>query len=129
MKNIFLPILLLLILSACQKDDEGITPPIASNLNYSQLKVGNYWIYERYRLDTNGVETSLNITDSSYIEKDTVINSKTHYKLFRPDHGEKYVQEVYFLKDSATSLVEPNGKVVFSSQNIGVSLNPVFYFL
>jgi len=43
--------------------------------DYYQLKVGNYWIYQSYQIDSNGVATPENLWDSAHIEKDTIIRA------------------------------------------------------
>jgi hypothetical protein len=52
--------------------------------NYSALKVGNYWIYERFEVDEFGISSSLNIIDSCYIEKDTIVNGQKYFKYVQP---------------------------------------------
>ena len=74
---------------SCKKDKQTepetqtqtTTTPIP---NYSALKVGNYWIYERFETDQFGISTSLNIIDSCYIEKDTTINGQQYFKYVQP---------------------------------------------
>jgi hypothetical protein len=70
---------------ATEPDDlqENPTTP-ASVPNYSALKAGNYWIYERFEVDQTGNSTSLNIIDSCYIEKDTMINGQRYFKYVQP---------------------------------------------
>ncbi len=88
--------------------------------NYSNLKVGNYWIYERFRVDSLGNATSLNIIDSCYIEKDTVIRGNTYYKLTGPDYANPTVNTPMrsgFLRDSLSYLIDNRGYILFSSQN------------
>ena len=93
-----------------QKEDEKVYP------NYSQLKVGNYWIYQRFEIDTFGRETALNQYDSCYIEKDMLINGKTYFKLVSP-----YVipptTESSYLRDSLHYIVNSSGQILFSSED------------
>lgn len=123
-KNFFVSIAIALFcFQACRNDDDAINPPSSSGSNYTQLKVGNYWIYERYNLDTNGVETPLNKTDSSYVEKDTMVNSKIYYKLIRPNYGLRDIPEVFYLRDSLHYLIDLKGDAIFSSQDFSNSLS------
>jgi len=79
---IVIAILALVIFYSCKKDTT-IAPPTKTNppasVSYISLKVGNYWIYEMCTDDSTGTETSLNKTDSLYIQRDTVIGGKTYY--------------------------------------------------
>lgn len=38
--------------------------------NYSQLKAGNYWIYQQYHIDSLDNATPTTKYDSCYVEKD-----------------------------------------------------------
>lgn len=129
-QKVLLSIAILTILIACNDDDQGRQPEPKPNVNYpnySQLEVGNYWIYERFSLDTNGVETPLNQFDSSYVEKDTLINGKAYYKLHLPSYGPKIVPEKFYLKDSLHYLVDSRGAILFSSQEFSTALKPIEY--
>lgn len=112
MKNslFLLAILGLFILNACEKTKDEYPKS-----DYYQLKTGNYWVYEQQTIygDT-AVETSP-ITDSIYIEKDTVINAKTYFKFTETN----WVIPIstYFLRDSAGYLIDQHGNVFFSAVN------------
>lgn len=114
---------------SCKKD-KGLEPskniPPESYPNYSQLKVGNYWIYQQYEIETNGHATSKNIFDSCYVEKDTVINNKTYFKLIMPRVYENQ-RENFFQRDSSHYIVDSNGKIVFSSQDFTTIFEKSYY--
>ncbi|MDO9511396.1 MAG: hypothetical protein Q7J34_06535 [Bacteroidales bacterium] len=80
--------------------------------DYTQLKVGNYWIYQRYTIDSMGFATPLNKYDSCYVAKDTSINDKVYFKVYRPSLMPliKYV----LLRDSLHYLVDHRGMIHFS---------------
>ena len=60
--------------------------------------------------------------DSSYIEKDTVINNKTYHKLIKYDFGfQKKI--INCLRDSLHYIVSSNGTVFFSSQDFITTFN------
>lgn len=121
------------LLPSCKKDKQSSSPactssnqPIVTYPNYSNLKVGNYWIYQRYEINTNGFggETMLNITDSCYIEKDTLINGYTYYKYMSSKVGAPGFSgsnqnpiTAEFYRDSLSYLVNQNGRIEFSSQD------------
>lgn len=113
---------------SCKKEEQQseLTPSTVYS-NYTNLSVGNYWIYERFTLDTSGVYTTQNIFDSSYIEKDTLINGNSYYKLNSPDfvYSGTYVSE--YLRDSLTYLVDHTGKINFSLQNFTDTFFTNFY--
>ena len=112
--SIFL-IVAIFILS-CKKEKKATTPqdqPV-SYPDYTVLKPGNYWIYQDFQINEDGTEMSFDIYDSSYVEKDTVIDNLTYHKLISSGND-------YFLRDSLSYLLEFlfNGqrKILFSSQD------------
>lgn len=112
MKNIFLIALIsMALMSACKKEESNSEPKYP---DYGCLKVGNYWIYERFVVDTFGVAVTLNQFDSCYVEKDTLINGETYAKIARP-HLYKDEMVFTYLRDSLHYLVDNNGMIRFSS--------------
>ncbi len=109
---IALSILLTVIFSSCKKDSStSNTYP-----NFSQLTVGNYWIYEQYNVDRYGNAAASGIFDSCYVEKDTLINNIRYFKVIRPEVlGSNYSDK--FVRDSLHYLVNHLGQILFSSQN------------
>jgi hypothetical protein len=108
-------LLLVSFLSACKKDDVDTQPPTAY-ADYSNLKVGNYWVYQTYEVDENGVETSTNYSDSCYVEKDSTINGLVYHKVIRPAAVLNQIG-ISFLRDSLHYVVSSNGTRLFSSQD------------
>jgi hypothetical protein len=84
--------------------------------SYLPLKVGSYWIYERFQVEQHGTSKSLNEFDSTYVVKDTMIRNnrfwiiKWHDFLYQRD-------EHSILRDSLHYIIGSNGKPVFSSQD------------
>lgn len=66
--------------SSCKKDKNEPTPETKPVPEYATLKVGNYWVYETYFTDAQGSTTITENYDSTFIEKDTLINGKVYYK-------------------------------------------------
>lgn len=63
------------LIFSCADESMVTTPSITKLMN---LKVGNYWIYDWYEINTStGSVTALNKRDSIWIEKDTIINGRT----------------------------------------------------
>src|SRR5688572_7718749 len=99
------------LFSACKKDNlHSLQNPPDS---YPELKVGNYWVYEVYEVDTANVATSLGILDSSYVEKDTVINGHTYFKKIESNYPFSASHAVY-LRDSIGYIVNHKGTIVFT---------------
>jgi hypothetical protein len=101
-----------IIITSCNKDNdaapETATPTYS---NYSALAVGNYWVYENFRVDSSGIAITTNTFDSCYVEKDTIIWSRTFYKVYRPTILADYL----YLSDSLHYIIEPGNKIIFSS--------------
>ncbi len=111
----FLMLLLALpvIMFSCTTYKDNPTPD--TDPNYSQLKVGNYWVYQRFSVDSSGNATPQQVFDSCYISKDTIINNKTYFKINKPAH--LGMNQNVFCRDSLHYTVTPGGKIVFSSQD------------
>lgn len=121
--------LLLVCFSSCKKEkDEAPTPSSPSvATNYFPLTTGSYWIYERFQMDTNGVETVVAI-DSSYISGDTIINGDT-FSVFVGTYIDP--NGVYYRRDSSGYILDPFGIIHFSSTNftdtLRTSSTPGYY--
>ena len=102
-----------ILATACSKDSN--TSP-GSSPDYTPMKVGNYWVYQRFDIDSAGNATSTSAYDSVYIEKDTLTGNGTYYKKVAPNpFGSD--PEVTYLKDSLTYLVDIKGNILFSSSD------------
>lgn len=108
-------------LVSCKKstnapEEEQAIEPARNYPDYANLKVGNYWIYERYSIDEFGNEVSMNSIDSCYVEKDTIMNGHLYHKYVGPDTGSLNV--AMYLRDSLSYLiVNQSGFVRFSSED------------
>jgi len=80
-KNTFLLFCLFLILISCKKI---VNPDLPEhNIYYPEfypMKTGNYWIYEVYKISTNGNEVITGGIDSIYVTKDTLINGNIFFE-------------------------------------------------
>jgi hypothetical protein len=119
MKNFMVIFLaaLLTILFSCKKDKviDNI-PPETTYPDFAKLKVGNYWVYQLFDVDTAGIGTPENKFDSCYIEKDTVINCKTYFKFYRKSSSAIQLHN-FFVRDSLHYVVDNYGSILFSSQD------------
>lgn len=121
MRNVMLmAIVALALFSACEKDEQNVEPETVYP-DYACLKVGNYWIYEHFTVDTLGEATPLNKFDSCYVVKDTVINGETYAKMFRPYPYQMAPdipnQSLFYLRDSLHYIVDHKGIIKFSSED------------
>lgn len=109
--KLYLPLMGLVFVFACKKEKEKEFP------DFGQLKAGNYWVYERFDIDSVGNLNPRNEYDSCYIEKDTLINGKTYHKMVRPPQPNMPYWDIQYLRDSLHYIVDEKGNRVFSSQD------------
>jgi hypothetical protein len=110
------------VLLACSKEETA--PNLIQSL--TQLKKGNYWIYQVVKVNSNGSETILG-RDSVYVEGDTTINGVRYATL---NHGRAYSQQRFrqFLRDSADCLVSKNGTIALTTDiNKNLASDPVVF--
>lgn len=103
----------LLFLTACKKENPEMNIPEQPQEPIYEFptKEGSYWVYEWSIVDSNDVETSLNIVDSVFILGDTLINGNT-YTVYRGKYfGSNYSN--YYQRDSSGYIVNNFGHVVF----------------
>ncbi len=120
-----LPVLALLTVSiiSCKKEKEKEkeevcpTPSPAAPVyaDYSKLKVGNYWIYQRYEVDTLGNATAQTIFDSCYVKSDTLLNGNTYFVISRPTYNPSH--SIIILRDSLYYTISYGNYIHFSSQD------------
>lgn len=131
LKTYFSITLISTLIYSCKKDDKTIEPspanPTTTYGNFSQLKVGNYWVYERFNVDSNGTSTTQNVFDSCYVEKDTNINNNTYFKIVKPHPYLSNQKEIMFLRDSSHYTVNSNGKIIFSPQDFSTIFESQYY--
>jgi hypothetical protein len=115
MKNSLLAFASLLIITgpACRKESQ---PAAEKAPRYTQLAVGNYWIYEQYHVDGHGKANSMNTYDSVYVEDLVNINGKLYWKVINPaPEGDG----ISYLRDSAGFIVELRGDIFFAPTDTG----------
>jgi hypothetical protein len=113
-------IFVIVLSSACKKEKDEIpsetpTPTPTTYENYTNLKVGNYWIYQEYSVDSLGNGSATSFFDSCYVEKDTIVNGNTYHKMVKLSSGGWPEIETLLLRDSLSYTVNQKGKVYFSS--------------
>ncbi|MCC6726345.1 MAG: hypothetical protein IT258_17690 [Saprospiraceae bacterium] len=94
--------LAMLVFSCNCNDDDSAANPIPAT-NYLPLTVGNYWVYQWYKIDASGNETPYgSYLDSVYVSGDTLINGFTYHIL---EGRELNVPFRKFYRDSSGYLV------------------------
>lgn len=125
MKQLVFLLSTLLFMAACKK--ESNTPFIPYTVNdYVMLKANNYWIYETYQIEPDGKETDKQYTDSIFVEKDTIMNNNTYFKLntFNKNisNTNYLLRETNYYRDSSGYLVNDKGEIWFSVFNFSDTL-------
>lgn len=138
MRNkLFLVSLLTIIIVSCSckkyKTTSSTSPTTTIYKNFSQLKVGNYWVYQQFKIDATGTVHPRNNTDSCYIEKDTLINNTRYFKMVKPflSYSQFYntVSNISYsyIRDSLHYIVNSFGEILFSSQDTLSDLRSFYY--
>jgi hypothetical protein len=100
-------------LSSCQKEDDN-----AVKTSYMPLRIGNYWIYQEFRIDTSGNEIASSKLDSVIIKRDTLINHKKYYVLEGTNYPFSHYWDIIdILRDSSGYIVNQNGTVRFAEKD------------
>ena len=122
MKVKFPTLLIALIFSifTCKKDSpQDILPPIPPSApNYFPFTIGNYWIYDHYKVnDTTGVEEQLNAADTIRIIGEKIINDKTYYVFEQREYwlNNNAEMDTVYYRDSSGYIVDLEGTITFSS--------------
>lgn len=116
-------------IASCKKPKDATPPSVPTENeptydNYSALKAGNYWVYQRYIFNANTDSSApQNQFDSCYIEKDTLINGKTYFKHCTRSYYAPQDISVSFLRDSLSYIVNSSGSILFSSEDFST----IFY--
>lgn len=105
-----------LLLVSCKKDKQTPANEV-SYPDYARLKVGNYWIYQQFDIDSSGNASPGSVFDSCFVEKDTLINNHTFYKVVKPKPFANNELLVSYQRDSLHYVVNSSGQILFSSQD------------
>ncbi len=106
--------IILFVAFSCNKDNPEITET-ESVLVYYPLSIGNYWIYQHYKVDSLGNETALGQTDSIVVAKDTLINDIQYYLLNEYNNLRFNSGNNKILRDSANYIVNHLGEKKISN--------------
>ena len=126
--------MLLLVFTACKKDDDknpsdnkGNTASTISAFDYLPTTKGSYWIFETYKVDKNGIETTNGEIDSCYITGDTMINGVKYigYYNFSPHEPNKTT----YLANFNGELKNNFGMVYYDTKDFSRVLGKSYYTL
>ncbi|AEV33581.1 hypothetical protein Oweho_2613 [Owenweeksia hongkongensis DSM 17368] len=109
-----------LLFVSCKKDEK--TANQTTNVrasDYFPMAVGNYWIYESYAIDSNGVETNLNQEDSVYVSATTSHNGETYFQL----ESQYNICFQGHFRDSSGYLINTSGNIQFAPNDFSDSLS------
>ncbi|MEQ8715923.1 MAG: hypothetical protein RIC80_23115 [Cyclobacteriaceae bacterium] len=94
---------------ACSDEE---LPPTTSVIEFTNLKVGNYWVYDWYEITPDGQASPFNLKDSLTIEGDTLISGR-RYLIRTGTFLGNLRRELVF--DSANSLYTyPSRELIFT---------------
>lgn len=101
---------LLVLIGSCAK--ENINPLAESGISeYSQLKVGNQWIYATYYVDRDGTE-KFRTNDTVSIVGDTIISGQQYFIESCSFDGDRCSRLIY--QDENAIKLFPSEEVIFS---------------
>lgn len=126
-KNLVIYFLSFLLLVSCSTDEAS---PTESILDYANLEIGNYWVYQWYEIEPDGTESLFGQRDSVFISSDTLINGRTMYVRYTSDERNTRSSILF---DSANTLYSyPDKEVLFTldttvktSRNFGPLEDPL----
>ena len=118
MKQTLVILLVLLALFSCKKEDNSLDiQPIPEKPAFNlALEIGNYWVYEHYRIDSGNIEVPMNRMDCTWVDRDTTVNS-FRYAIFENKGNLLSIGNKQIMRDSAGYLVNLSGEIFFSSTN------------
>jgi len=119
--KIILSLALLSSIISCKKECENVEEEIPiveieSTESYSQLEVGNYWVYQRFYInqETGEVLETPNL-DSIFVETDTIIDGQQYHILrgtwFGLNFGRAY-------RNEGVNLIDPDDKIFMTTRDI-----------
>ena len=110
--------MLFALMTSCQTED--VNPELRKS-NYLPLEVGNYWVYQHYRIESVGNEFLLEEVDSVVITKDTIIRNE-RYLVMEVISTNPMWNKTEIVRDSAKHLVNHLGHIHFSETNFSAVL-------
>lgn len=120
-RSLFLPVAMALLVSCAREEDtapatpEAIPPTqLAAIAEYSNLQDGNYWVYQRYKVDSTDAILEVLGVDSFWVNGDSLLDGQTFKKVFRQRVGNP-APGVLLWRDSLNFLVTSRHETLFCS--------------
>ncbi|MEZ4806277.1 MAG: hypothetical protein R2815_02225 [Flavobacteriales bacterium] len=114
--RLFVVLAALSTLAACRQEDEEIAPlpPVPTQsldvAAFSQLATGNYWVYQKYSVDSADNVVSVLALDSIFIAGDSIVNGETYFVVHRNTLSPIWTE---LWRDSAGFVITADHEVVF----------------
>jgi len=89
-RTAFILLLSMVLLASCNKEEDAppapqeVPPPSLGAIGaYSNLQTGNYWVYQRYQVDSNDVIVQTLAVDSMVVMGDSLVNGALYKVMHR----------------------------------------------
>lgn len=108
---------------SCEKTKDEETPDAVTD--YFPMEIGNFWVYEHYRVDMSGHSTKLPLVDSIVIVSDTIINGNSYYVFEGTDYfrkGDNW-SILGIFRDSSNCIINHKGEIKLSLANFSDTLH------
>lgn len=123
MRNLFFLSMFLLVFFSCKKDESDDTSQNNQTYdNYFPLKIGNYWVYQYNKLDSNGITSPVEMVDSIAVDRDTIIQSKSYFILAGINLGATN-NNIEIVRDSNGYWVNQDGYIYLTAKNFTSKFN------
>ena len=118
-------------LMGCKKEKVETTSSLTEDKQSYKVpsKVGSYWIYNRYEIDSLGIETQMTNADSVFITGDTLINNHLFTRFKGTNFGFPFTS---YERDSLGYIVDQYGTIIYSytdfNSTIGTGNNTTYQY-
>ncbi len=105
----------------CKKEKVETTSCLTGNIQSYKVpsKVGSYWIYNRYEIDSLGIETQMTNVDSVFITGDTLINNHLFTSFKGTNFGSPFTR---YERDSIGYIIDQYGTIIYSYTDFNSTL-------
>jgi len=117
MRRSIVIMMMALFIASCRKEESNPVGPVGGQekvTDYYPLTVGSYWIYEYYTADSTLNFIDQNITDSVYIEKDSICNGNTYAVFCSSYWSQRMWPNEFLVRDSSEYIVSNDGTKWFT---------------
>jgi hypothetical protein len=113
--KIILPLLFLMLLVSCDKEETPVTIPPEPSVSYYPLSTGSYWVYQHYHENQSGEMVETSVRDSFVVTGDTVLNGSIY--TIHKNFGGAGNPTLTLLRDSSGYIVNSIGDIIMSNRN------------